>query len=779
MRSLPRPRRALGAALVTAMVAGAVGLVAAAPAGAGTTVDIRPASWARTDSRAPHQTITTGDALVGAWRDAAGKVHKSKSYFTFDLTRLRGTDVQLVELGFTELAVTDCAKPRATELWLTTPATRPTWADQPKELVKLPGPDALGCPWSFVEWDGTDVVRAALKAGKTSITLVLRMAERRMGDVAYGRTHATDPAMIVTRNTPPAAPTTLRVGQEFSAGHDCAEPDIVLGGGGITVSGEAADPDGESGLRARISFWATDNPVDTREVVTSVFGDFGASFPADLTSDGGAYAWRARAEDGDGAVSAWTAPCMFTIDRTAPDAPPTVESADYPENGGPPGSGGDGVAGEFTFTANGVADVVRYEWEGIGVPGGSTDAAAPGGPATVSITPASDGPLSISVRSVDRAGNRSESRTYRFWVRATAPEVSLEPRYVIGDPVDPTFTARQDGAVTFTYRLDEGPEVAVPVGADGTARVVLDVPRTEPYHHQFAVWSTTAAGQRSGVTERSFQIDPAIPEITGEAPNGMMIGEPIRLTFTPGMAGVVSYTWWVDDGTRTTVPAEPDGTAGTTYVPTVGGFQFVNVFSTTSAGVESGVAWAQLVVADGAPEVTSEQYPEWSEGGGPGTPGTFAFDSPLPGVVEYRYVLNDGAEQTVAAGADGTASAELTPTAPGRHVLRVRAGTASGLVSGERTYEFYVQAVGPVVTGPSQVTMGVPAEFAFAAQLAGSTEFGYQVDGGEKITVAVADGAATVRVTATEWGQHVISVESRTPEGVVSGASEFYFYAYE
>lgn len=88
------------------------------------------------------------------------------------------------------------------------------------------------------------------------------------------------------------------------------------------------------------------------------------TYPDALAIDGATYQWRARTEDSDGAVSAWSTPCRFTIDRTRPDAPPTVESERFPEydfdnpRAAPPGSG------EFTFTANGVDDVVGFQYSG-------------------------------------------------------------------------------------------------------------------------------------------------------------------------------------------------------------------------------------------------------------------------------------------------------------------------------------------------------------------------------------------------------------------------------
>ncbi|GAA2602728.1 hypothetical protein GCM10010399_36880 [Dactylosporangium fulvum] len=74
-----------------------------------------------------------------------------------------------------------------------------------------------------------------------------------------------------------------------------------------------------------------------------------------------------------------------------------------------------GTAANFTFTPSGVTDVASYQY-GVDTNPPSTvvNAAALGGNATVSITPDSDGPHTLYVRSQDRAGNQSPIKAYQF-----------------------------------------------------------------------------------------------------------------------------------------------------------------------------------------------------------------------------------------------------------------------------------------------------------------------------------------------------------------------------
>ncbi|WP_158844064.1 hypothetical protein [Saccharothrix deserti] len=96
--------------------------------------------WLTTDSRSPNEAVTTGDARVGAWRDAEDKHHIGKSYFTFDLTPFPGTQLFTAWIRTPERSANDCTKPRATELWVVEPSDAITWANQPREVVRVAGP---------------------------------------------------------------------------------------------------------------------------------------------------------------------------------------------------------------------------------------------------------------------------------------------------------------------------------------------------------------------------------------------------------------------------------------------------------------------------------------------------------------------------------------------------------------------------------------------------------------------------------------------------------------
>ncbi|WP_156076934.1 hypothetical protein [Saccharothrix sp. NRRL B-16314] len=770
MRSSGRPGRTARTGVLVAALIGSLAVVpgTAAAAQSPNWATQNSTKWLSTDSRTPDVAVTTGDARVGSWRDAEGKHHIAKSYFTFDLTRFTGTQLFTASIRTPELAANDCAKPRATEVWVVEPSDAITWANQPREVVRVAGPTGPdGCTTPWLNWNVLDVVKQAVAEGRTSLTVAVRVAEEFQGDVAYGRTHNAFAVLNTTFNTPPATPTNLQVEHQ-----PCTGEPMYFAGTRPFVSARASDPDGTYGLDGRLAFWPVDAPDRRVEVRTQGGDRVTGWFPEGMIQDGGTYAFAARAEDGF-ANSEWSAPCVFTSDLTAPAKAPTVTSTVYREDGGPPGDGGDGIPGDFTFSADGDQDVVAFDYSGPGIQGGRVAADQPGGSATVTVTPTTDGPVSIQVSGIDRVGYRSPARTYRYWVRSTAPSVEM-PLFEIGEPRDVVLTATQPGATAFVYQLDGGAEQTVPVGEDGTGRVTLVFPEPGPNSHHFLVWTVDATGFKSGAYDQHLYVDQAQPWVDVD-PWWGVVGEKRVFTVSPNRTGVVSYVYRIGGEPEVSVPAAPDGSLTFEYTPTVAGEVTVLVASVNGAGIRSG--WGESgVYADApAPTVTSAEYPGYPEGGGPGVTGTFTFSSPYLPVVSYRYAFAGGAEQAVPAGDEGTASVQWTPTNPGFHSVRVRGVTATGVETDEAYFSFRVKAFPPAVTspqfpdgGPSTAKVGQPVEFTVTPALPGSHEVLWSIAFTPPQVVPVGpDGKATF--TYTPLGSFQLTVSSRTPGGAVSG----------
>ncbi|MFD9958646.1 hypothetical protein [Amycolatopsis sp. NPDC058986] len=456
---------------------------------------------------------------------------------------------------------------------------------------------------------------------------------------------------------------------------------------------------------------------------------------------------------------------------------PTVTSTVYRENGGPPGDGGQGLPGDFTFSADGDQNVVAFEYSGLGIRGGRVTADHPGGSATVTVTPAIDGPVSIEVTGVGSAGDRSPARSYRYWVRATAPAAQV-PWFELGVSADIVFTATQEGAATFVYRIDGGAEQSLPVGQNRTGRVPLLFSQPGQESHKLVVWTVDATGIKSGVTDRAFYVNQVEPSVTVDAWSGLVDQKRV-FTVEPNRNGVVSYVYRIGRGPEVPVPAAPDGSLTFEYTPSAKGTFDVRVASVNAAGVRSGWGESGFQADAPAPTVTSAEYPGGSpESGGPGVAGTFVLSSPRLPVVSYRYVFDGEAEQTIAASADSSASVRWTPRAPGYRSLRVRGVTASGVVTDETSFTFWVKALPPIVTspqfpegGPSTAKPGQPIEFIVTPALRGSHEVLWSIAFNPPQVVPVGpDGKATFTYTLPEtFEAFELTVSSRTAEGYVSG----------
>jgi hypothetical protein len=269
-------------------------------------------------------------------------------------------------------------------------------------------------------------------------------------------------------------------------------------------------------------------------------------------------------------------------------AEPTVTSVEYPADGTwHPGAG---VPGSFTFGADGDGAVVGFYYGNFDPASTFVAADQPGGTATISYTPAFSGPNDLYVASVDSAGNRSPQHVHHFYVQSTEPGISGPHQTGVGIPAEFGFTARIADVVSYTYKVDNGPESTVPAVADGTT--TADVVTADIGSHTLSVWSTTGAGLKSGTATWSYvaREEPLVtsedyPEYESSGGPGI----PGVFTLTPRMLGVVDYVYYLfeDWDNPTVVPAGPDGRATFTFTPAASGFYPMQVYSRTADGTSS------------------------------------------------------------------------------------------------------------------------------------------------------------------------------------------------
>ena len=246
------------------------------------------------------------------------------------------------------------------------------------------------------------------------------------------------------------------------------------------------------------------------------------------------------------------------VDAVAP-AIPVVSSTRYPDDGQP--HGGEGVPGTFVFNANGSADVVGYYWGLFGSTYYYLPAPRPGANAKLEFTPTSFVNF-LSVRSVDSAGNSSETTTYDFLVNSTAPSVEVSVGG-IGLPSQLQISTDVEGVTEFGYRIADADEVRVPAGADGSADVQIIFTETGTVTLQVRSYKQDRlVGAKTTdilVTDTPFieSTDFAFPDHDG------VVGRPGTFTFRPARPDVVAYEYAFMYDELQRIEAGADGTAAT------------------------------------------------------------------------------------------------------------------------------------------------------------------------------------------------------------------------
>jgi hypothetical protein len=417
----------------------------------------------------------------------------------------------------------------------------------------------------------------------------------------------------------PTAPTQLFNGhRNCSAGAD--RPTYLWAGQGLIVegipgTGGAADT---IPVGVRYQLWPVADPAQTTTVIRERAApgfEAPATLPAEALADGQTYAWRVQAVAGD-AVSDWSAPCYVTIDNTRPAAAPTVSWPNYPPDVWNQGS----EPVRFTLGADGAEDVdgSEFSWQqdlpvigtqigDHGVPQPVDPHADPryfvradalGGSATLSpVPPTGAGPMTLWVRSLDRAHNVSAISSYTFRVSSTAPIVTS----AVASPEfgkRTTFTLRPDSAlqskspvVGYTVQTVGGHggdrTVEVAAGPDGTAKLRLALDGI--YGESLRVTSRSANGWVSDAATWGISYD-TTPTVTSEVcpENGAGggAGVPGTFTFAPKVKGVAEYTYSFNGGPEVAVAAGAHHTASVDWTPDSNGFSYLTVHATTRSGIQ-------------------------------------------------------------------------------------------------------------------------------------------------------------------------------------------------
>ncbi|MFA7761328.1 FG-GAP-like repeat-containing protein [Streptomyces sp. NRRL S-448] len=343
----------------------------------------------------------------------------SRSFFQLDTSAVRGAQVSKATFRIKETWSWSCI-PKPVELWSThgiSPAT--TWKEQPGRRNWLDTVHAAkgrpGCEAGNLEFNATAAAQEAASNGWSSVTVGLYASDE--GDEYHWKRF--DPKTItleIEYNNPPDTPSD----PGSSPWVPCAQGGSI---GNATIALYATISDRDSG-NLNTEFQIFNDGQSTPALSQSVPANNGRvatwNVP-DASLPNGSYSWKARTTDQDGAQSAWSQACKFTVDRNRPTEAPKVTSTAFPDGtkGWPEGTGKARQTGDFVLSANGVPDVTWYGYYTDWDPEVKSTTVDAGASFTAKLTPPGAGPHFVYAFSQDAAGNRSDTTVYPFYAART------------------------------------------------------------------------------------------------------------------------------------------------------------------------------------------------------------------------------------------------------------------------------------------------------------------------------------------------------------------------
>ncbi|WP_432109813.1 FG-GAP repeat domain-containing protein [Streptomyces sp. AA1529] len=409
-------------------------------------------SWTIAYKKYPNSSYYNGSGFNGGTTTARAGYENytnglGRSYFRMNTKNLWSTD-KIVSKSTFRIKNTwswSCSK-RKIELWRTAPiGPGTTWNKQPTKRETLDSvTDAKGwgsdCPAGNLAFDTTKAAKDAAANHWKTVTLGLK-ATNESSVYGWKKFAAKSAVLSTTYNTRPNTPSgldTSPVSTRNSDGCGDTAPHGAIGNTDFFLGAKVKDRDGGT-VKAIFHLWPTghryedDGGLIIDKTVSVPSGTVArakvtrADLKPYLDVANGNFSWKVRAYDGR-AYSGWNTPkgdpgCRFVLDPDRPSTPPGVSSSTFPDgsDGWPATTGEVRTEGPFTLSAGGVDDVTAYEhWTDSKPDPVKVDAPSAGADATVELTPTWAGPQHLYVRSIDKAGNRSDTRTYLYYANGLA-----------------------------------------------------------------------------------------------------------------------------------------------------------------------------------------------------------------------------------------------------------------------------------------------------------------------------------------------------------------------
>ncbi|MDX8143611.1 LamG domain-containing protein [Lentzea sp. BCCO 10_0061] len=369
--------------------------------------------------------------LKAGWHSSTGY---SLTYLEMDMKPMVGKYIHSAKLAMKVIHSSNCAAAEATGLWHTGPigpstsySAGPQWYNWQSSINRTN--NASFCPSDGqTEFDVLGLARHQADNGYESMTVGLATNNGHANDKAWRRFDL-NPVLRLTYNSYPLPIADRSIERGLNPCNEGGPANLTyVPTRTPRMRAKLQDPD--NGLLwsyFRLYKVVNGNPVEIQGYQNE--GTPSGSYseaqvqPGTIAEDGN-YQWSVNTGDGELETPAakLPQPCHFVVDTVKPVVP-LVKSVEYPEAA--PG-GGVGVTGTFELDSvkSSSGDVAKfiYSFTSDGGDGlGKEQAADANGKATIRWTPTTAGTQTLYVKTVDRAGNLSDLRTYNFIVLVGGP----------------------------------------------------------------------------------------------------------------------------------------------------------------------------------------------------------------------------------------------------------------------------------------------------------------------------------------------------------------------
>ncbi|MFH9943384.1 DNRLRE domain-containing protein [Streptomyces murinus] len=407
-------------------------------------------------------------------KNADGTPRTARSFISWNTTPIQDALVSNAKLSLWDFhsANTDCTA-YPWEVWSTGAAStssrwtsQPAWTAQKATSTETTGsPSCSAQPDGWINADVTTLAQEWASAKATRGNMGLRAADESVlaqwKRVNSANAATNPPKLTVTYNYRPKTGTDRQAGPPFfkdSSGTWYVNTTTP------TLRDTFTDVNNDK-VDGTFQIYDAATNAQVGNVLVSPYVPSGqpasVKVPAGVLANGKTYKFRTNPYDGTHYNNDWSDWATFTVDTSAPSAPASVTSTDYPTDQWAKGAG---QPGKFTVTPPG-GDQNGIEWSLDGTTWTKVTTSGTT-PVTFSVTPAKAGTNTLQVRATDKADNKSEAVSYAFHVGpggVTAPDDGT--RTAARLPLTAEADAAKYDKVTFSWRRGDADTWApIPVG---------------------------------------------------------------------------------------------------------------------------------------------------------------------------------------------------------------------------------------------------------------------------------------------------------------------------